>query len=453
MSSRKKPNLTNAEIARMRREAVLRRQGGKTEPVIILGGPADDDPIYGRPPEVRALDTPQHRYEQPAYPGLVVDPSTCAREIAFIRDMVAKHPDKKFPVGPIRVTQGFRKAAYWLRAENRNPLRPWVEEFMRVKENGAWDDHHQTPLAFNQSGLLCDGLKRVIAGILMDEPEYEDYVWFGIKDASFDSIDTGAPRKAPQTLKVKGVSYHSLLSQMVNLRHRINNPGKLLSQQSVFRGCMAIKDLPVIQLALPCAYALRKMTGVTLSSAALAYWIIAEEPRNELLVGAFWDHLVEGTHMTRISPVRVCRNKLIRECGKRKRKDTSQGKPSKQYLFQVEQVAWIIMAWNLWTNDLPKPSDAWPDWKGLPVLENGKRVPVRDVDGEVVMEKDPETGEDTKKVKYQTNKNPEHSLPPLGAADAWGRGDPVTAQQNRDRVATFAKRRQRTPGNVYRAQQ
>ena len=31
--------------------------------------------------------------------------------------------------------------------------------------------------------------------------------------------------------------------------------------------------------------------------AMLAYWIIGEEPRNELLVGAFWEHMVEGTHV------------------------------------------------------------------------------------------------------------------------------------------------------------
>ena len=115
--------------------------------------------------------------------------------------MVRVHPNKKFPVGPVRITQNLRKALYYLRAENREPLKAWVEEFMRLKTEGDWEDHHQTPFAVNQDGLLCDGLKRVIADILLDAPEYDDYIWFGIEPQSFDSIDTGAPRKAPQTSK------------------------------------------------------------------------------------------------------------------------------------------------------------------------------------------------------------------------------------------------------------
>ena len=52
---------------------------------------------------------------------------------------------------------------------------------MRLKTAGDWEDHHQTPVAVDQHGLLCDGLKRVIADILLDAPEYDDYIWFGIE--------------------------------------------------------------------------------------------------------------------------------------------------------------------------------------------------------------------------------------------------------------------------------
>lgn len=426
--------------------APRKRQNG-ADPV--FPEPADDDPVYGRPPEVRALDTPEHRYEQPVYPGLVVDPSTCAKEIAFIRDMVAKHPRKKVPLGPLRITQGFRKAAYWLRAENREPLVPWVEEFMRSKREGEWDDHHQTPFAFNQQGLLCDGLKRVIAGILMDEPEYEDYVWFGIEPTSFRSMDTPKPRSAPEMLKMKGVSYHAVLSATVKLRHRIeSDPGTLISQSSVIRRAEEVQNLDVIRRGIPLAYALRKTTGVTLSSALLAYWIISDDPRNELLIEVYWEHLVGETHWTKISPVRAVCEKLALASGRKLRADGSRAPVSHQYLNQVEQVAWIIMGWNLWTNDLPKPSRSWPEWRGLAVLDERGR-PKRVLN--------PETGEavldEEGKPKTVPNLNPAHSLPPVGAKDAYGRGDPVTAERGRDRVSTFRKNRQRTPANVYRAQQ
>ena len=69
---------------------------------------------------------------------------------------------------------------------------------------------------------------------------------------------------------------------------------------------------------------------------------------------------------------------------------------------------------------------------------------------------DPETGEAALdkdgKVKRAPNQSPEHSLLLLGAADAWGRGDPISADRQRGYLDTFRKRRQRTPGNVWRAQ-
>ena len=99
------------------------------------------------------------------------------------------------------------------------------------------------------------------------------------------------------------------------------------------------------------------------------------------------------------------------------------------------------MAWNLWTNDLPKPSDSWPDWKGRPVLDaKGRKVPMLDENGEAVLD------EETHKKMYEPNLHPEHSLPPLNASDAWGRGEALSAQHNRDRLTTFRKGRQRTPG-------
>lgn len=422
-----------------------------------IPGPDDDDPVYGRPPEVRALDTPTRRYEQPVYPGLTVDPRPIQKEIAWLRDMVAQHSDKKWAGGPFRITQNLRKALYWFRAENREPLVPWVQEIMRQKRDGEWDDHHQTPFAVNQEGLLYDGLKRVIAGILLDEPEYEDYLWFGVAAKTFRSVDTPKPRNAPEMLKMKGISYHAVLSATVKLRHRIENkPGTLMSQASVIRRAEEVQNLAVIKRGIPLAYALRKANGVTLSSALLAYWIISEadHARNELLINAFWEHMVKETHWTTISPVRRVCEKLQYTSGRKLRADGSRAVISHQYLNQVEQVAWIIMAWNLWNNDLPVPSRSWPEWKGLPVLDGrGRLKRVVDANGELVMQKDPKTGKDTNKPQTVPNENPAHSLPPVGAKDAWGRGDPISLQRSQERQSTFAKRRQRTPGNVYRAQQ
>ena len=57
------------------------------------------------PEEVLRLREQRPDYKQPEYPGITVDPTTCAKEIAWIRAMVRQHPDKKYPAGPVRITQ------------------------------------------------------------------------------------------------------------------------------------------------------------------------------------------------------------------------------------------------------------------------------------------------------------------------------------------------------------
>ena len=370
MSSRKKPHLTEAELARIRREAVLRRQGVPPGPVIILGGPTEEVPE-----EILKMRLVREDYRQPEYPGLRVDPATCREEIAWIRMKVAEHKGKLHPVpeGPLKITQALRHASYWLRAANREPLVRMVNQFVQAKQARKWDNHHQNTWAFNQDGLVCDGLKRLIAGILSNEAEYVGYIWFNDPTSSFASMDIGQGRTAQGNLKMAGIAHPDALTRVIRQRYRIEHGGLTADQKLVHDIAEKLANDGTLDDAFRAADMLRKATGIAASSAAFAYWVIQEQSRYVARLPRFWELLVRGSNLSDDSPLWVVRERLRLKTGVQR---DSQGRLTKstahQYLFQTQQTAWLIMAFNLWRLNRSVPNSHWPRWteaNDLPVVD------------------------------------------------------------------------------------
>jgi hypothetical protein len=329
------------------------------------------------------------------------DLSVCGREVAFLRTQVAKYRDEPYPV-KVLLTVKMLMAMLYLRGPNRDPSAAWVKRYIKMVNRKDWKKTHQH-FAFDTDGLLRDGLHRVLAFIQADSNEERyGWIWFGVAPEDFAVMDTGNRRNAGQNLGIYGDTHANLTAAVIRLRHRIENKGEMPDDLLVHETGIALADDDNFKSAVSCGALLVSKTGVNKSSAVLAYWLIAEKSVRAVRLGAFWNLIVKGAGLEERSPILVCREKLNAAMKDPKFRH-------QQYVSQTAMAAWIIEAWNLWTNDNPVPSQKWPLWAKP------------------------------------------HALPVMDADDSYGTGESRRVIKERDRKLMDHRGRRRTPGNVVRA--
>jgi hypothetical protein len=102
--------------------------------------------------------------------------------------------------------------------------------------------------------------------------------------------------------------------------------------------------------------------GVILSSAALAYRMIATQSARHLALGEFWDRFAVGDDLKTSNPVFKLRAQFEKERRAKERK-------AQQYLTQAQHAAWIILAWNAWAIGQTAVSFRWSDENALPAVK------------------------------------------------------------------------------------
>ena len=376
--------VSNAEVMRLQEEQILRRQNG-TQP------PVDD----GRPPECFGK-------ERPSLPTGVSEPdlSVCGREVAFLREQVAKHTTEPFPV-KVLLNAKMLMALLYLRGPNRDPSATWVGRYMAMIERNSWMKTHQH-MAFDTDGLLRDGLHRALAFHQSPEGERYGWIWFGVDPKAFAAMDAGRRRNAGENLSIDGDKHGNFSATVIRLRYRNEHNGKAPDDLLVTEIGQQLVGDPLFEEAVEVSYALSGKVKTNRSSAALAYWLIGSQSVRAARLGTFWNHLVKGAGLPEDSPIWACREKLI------KMSNSSTFRHA-QYSSQTAMTAWIIEAWNLWSNGNPVPSQKWPIWAHT------------------------------------------HRLPAMDADDSYGTGESRRVIKHRERSQAGYKGRQRTPGNVVRA--
>lgn len=86
---------------------------------------------------------------------------------------------------------------------NRNITPRLVNQYARDMSTGAWREHHQG-IAFDESGVLCDGQHRLLAVI-----ESKCSVWMlvtrGVQSAAMEGIDIGKGRTTADIFTLDGI--------------------------------------------------------------------------------------------------------------------------------------------------------------------------------------------------------------------------------------------------------
>jgi hypothetical protein len=317
-------------------------------------------PVFSERQAREILRRQQGHVHLPAGLEARVDPPDLGEELALLRSLIRKHAQTD-GAEKLLVTPKLAAAMLHMMGKNRKLSRVWVERWKRSLVEDRWWGLPNQGMGFDWNGMFRDGQHRATA---IKESGITAAMWvaFGVDPAAFWAMDTGLRRNAAQNLVLDEIHHAHHVSHVVRLRFRTENRGEMPDDEFVHREgvrLMAEAEGGVLECAIQAGHKLRKEhRGVTLSSAALAYWLIAKHSKRGLSVDGFFDQLGgDGANLPGDSPIHRLRRKFLA---------LPTGRKAKQYLSQTQHAAWIILAWNAWIAGRRIPTSGtgsrWPNW-------------------------------------------------------------------------------------------
>jgi hypothetical protein len=298
-----------------------------------------------------------------------VDPPELTKELTQLRALIRKHGREAIPV-KLRVTVNMAKAMKFLMGKNRKLQEPWVLRWVRTLQQDRWRALPTQGMSFDWDGLFRDGQHRAEA-IIRSGIEADVWVAFGEDPESFPYYDTGLRRNAAQNVALDGIRYANPVTYVVRLKYRTEHEGEMPDDGFVHDEAVRLMtEDDVMERAIIVGRKVQhEHHGATLSSVALAYWLIAQRSRRNLSIDEFFKAFYgEGAGLAEDSPIHRLRRKF--------RAFLKLGRKAQQYLNQTQQAAWIILAWNAWIHgqSIPThgPGSRWPHWAhkhALPVID------------------------------------------------------------------------------------
>lgn len=286
------------------------------------------------------------------------DPPHIGAELAWLRDNIRKAGQTKTTIEGVSCTPGLAEAALFLRVKrNRDIDQAWVERLAVIIREGRFRNFEA--LIFDWEGDFREGQHRMSAIIKADRPVDMGFT-FGVDPAAFPAMNVGKPRTASQFLKLDEIRYAGTIAAVVQLKYRIEHFGLAPDQENVYLLGRGLND-DVLRRAIAAGSRVRRQ-GVILSSAALAYRVIATEAVRHSVLDAFWDRFAIGDQLKTSDPAFKLRALFERERLAKDRK-------AYQYLTQTQHAAWIIQAWNSWSAGETAVSFRWNDENALPAVK------------------------------------------------------------------------------------
>jgi hypothetical protein len=287
----------------------------------------------------------------------LANPAGLEAELKILRNLIAKY-GRQAGIERMLVTPSMAHAMlHLMKAGNRRLSRSWVERWKVVLAGERWWDLPNQGMAFDWTGDFRDGQHRCTAIIETDKATYL-WVAFGVDPKAFAAMDTGLRRNATQNLGMAGVPNAARVGAVVRLRYRTQHSGAMPDDQLVFTLGQEMAG-EILTRAIENAVKLRADRGATISSAALAYWMIATQTRHKDFIGEFWEQFIEGYELQKDGTIFNLRRKF---------RALPSGRKAHQYRSQTEQCGWIIKAWNAWVDDevLSVHAIRWPNEHKLP---------------------------------------------------------------------------------------
>lgn len=330
-------------------------------------------PLQPNPPDpepVEELPLTQHT----SYLGIApIDPRGCAAELELLHEYIAL-AGRSRKTFYLDLTMPMLQALYLLRGRNRKPTRDVVQRYMRMFLHQDWKESHQG-FSVNWDGHMDDGLQRVIALMLAlaqkPLPPVKMSVTFGVDPDAFMSMDSGKVRTAQQNLALTGVRHPAPIASAVRFLHACSSSTPSLSQSEVFEEVMRqhAEHPGMNENAVTYGVKLNKAINLPTASGVAGYIYLAKHGANATILNEFFAHMEQGTQADMFSPVRLARQKLIGI--KRSRRDNDKNDPHST-LRRTQEIAYIIVAFNLYSRNRKAPARNWPYWTktyALPAAE------------------------------------------------------------------------------------
>jgi len=220
---------------------------------------------------------------------------------------------------------------------NRRVRQKVVSNYAADISAGKWVENG-APIILSSKDVLLDGQHRCHAVIMAGRSITALLVYDVADKNAFATLDTGAGRKLPDILYMKGEKSYFLLSGVINLVHAYENrtdaglPRKKLNNQS---GMEFLKTRGDIRDSVEITEQLRSQckTKILKPSVGAAAHFIGHQLRQRK-TEQFIESLYMGTDLYKESPILVLREKLLR------------AKTTEGTLLKEEEFAWVIKAWN-----------------------------------------------------------------------------------------------------------
>lgn len=292
------------------------------------------------------------------------DPPRIAREIEQLRKLIKKAGTSALTVRLDLTPAMLEAMQFFAFKKNRKVSEPWVEKMQVIIRDDRYCPEVM-PFHFDWEGDFRNGQHRAQAAINEGITLFDHEVKFGMDPKDFEAFDVGNKRNAVQFMQIAGVKQPAPIAAVVRLMYRTDplHRGASLDEQGVLLEGMKIDD-EVMHRALLVAVKLRRRHGVVVSSAALAYRMIALDSPHSDRVDEFFDRVTLGDHLPTGSPILRLHRKLVA---------TKPGAARKvsQYLTQAQHCAWLIETWKAWlTGTSPKDMLSWDSAVELPGFDD-----------------------------------------------------------------------------------
>jgi hypothetical protein len=204
---------------------------------------------------------------------------------------------------------------------------------MQMKQ-GKWLSSGDT-IKFSDKGKLLDGQHRLHAGVKSGKP-FESLVVTGLKEETFNVIDTGRVRNAADVIGVNGYKNSVNLASAARFVMRYNantlfqKTKGMATNQAILDFINKNKDLT--ECGEDAVYYYSKSRLISVATVAALLFIFKKN--NVEKAPKFFDKFTTGIDLKEGDPILVLRNKLMQDSlNKRKMKG-------------IQKISLIVLAWN-----------------------------------------------------------------------------------------------------------
>tara|TARA_R110000772_G_scaffold236340_3_gene347984 strand:+ start:69 stop:863 length:795 start_codon:yes stop_codon:yes gene_type:complete len=223
---------------------------------------------------------------------------------------------------------------------NRRLSAPHVRFLAKQMNGGEWQFDGQ-PIRFDVYGRLLDGQHRLSAVVLAGEA-FEFLIVSGLKEETFQVMDTGKNRSANDSLSVMGVKYSSDVAAtaklVMNFKRNVHSKGSGAKVTNSDVVEWFNKNEKIIEI-MRTADRLKAHSSRLFPRSYIAFLIYILGERNVTESELFVRKLCTGLDLESTSPIFLLRKKLIED------------KISKAKLPIKDRIALMIKAWNFYRMD------------------------------------------------------------------------------------------------------